>query len=268
MLDALQALRLQDRIRQVSWYQSLELPGGVSTPGATDTADELGRIPFPASLEGSRCLDVATADGFWAFEMERRGASEVVAIDLPSERQDWPANAPRRHERTDPASPRGFDIAHDALGSNVRRLELSVYDLDPEVVDEFDFVFIGSVLLHLRDPVGALTAISRVLRGELLSVDAISMPLTMLHPRQPIARFEAPGWPLWWALNLQAYRRLFAAANLNSLATGRPFFLKVGPAHREAGDGRRELRQRLGMLTASKLGLLHAWVRAKAAVPL
>ncbi len=29
-----------------------------------------------------RALDVATFDGFWAFEMERRGASEIVAIDL------------------------------------------------------------------------------------------------------------------------------------------------------------------------------------------
>ena len=39
-----------------------------------------------------RALDVGTWDGFWAFEMERRGA-EVTALDLDDERDlDWPAD--------------------------------------------------------------------------------------------------------------------------------------------------------------------------------
>ena len=41
------------------------------------------RFGLPASLAGKTALDVGTADGFWAFEMERRGAARVVAIDLP-----------------------------------------------------------------------------------------------------------------------------------------------------------------------------------------
>ena len=36
---------------------------------------------LPESLAGVRALDIGTFDGFWAFEMERRGA-EVVAIDI------------------------------------------------------------------------------------------------------------------------------------------------------------------------------------------
>ncbi len=40
-----------------------------------------------------RVLDVGTWDGFWAFEMERRGA-DVVALDVEHESEyDWP---PRR----------------------------------------------------------------------------------------------------------------------------------------------------------------------------
>src|SRR2546429_59313 len=65
---------LAARVASVSWYHSLSLPGGLITPGFFDTLDELERVPFPLSLDGKRCLDVATADGFWAFEMERRGA--------------------------------------------------------------------------------------------------------------------------------------------------------------------------------------------------
>lgn len=65
--------------------------------------------------------------------------------------------------------------------------ELAIYELSPELVGEFDFAFIGSLLLHPRDPVAALASVRSVLKGELLSVDAISPLLTALHPNQPPA---------------------------------------------------------------------------------
>jgi tRNA (mo5U34)-methyltransferase len=270
--DATPAQALASRVAKVSWYHSLQLPDGIVTPGAFDTLGELSRLPFPTSLEGRRCLDVATADGFWAFEMERRGAAEVLAIDLPAERMDWPGNAPTGPPATNVGKSnelRSFDIAHEALGSSVQSQELSVYDLAPGDIGEFDFVFVGSLLGHLRDPVGALAAIASVLRGELLSADFISPPLTLLHPGQPIARFEAPGWPLWWVPNLQAYRRLFDAAGLNVIATGQPFFIKRGPAYNstfggEGLDGHHGFHQRLKRAAGARLGNLHAWVRATA----
>jgi tRNA (mo5U34)-methyltransferase len=272
MLDSSPQHALADRVASVSWYHSLLLPGGLITPGSFDTLDELTRVPFPASLENQRCLDVATADGFWAFEMERRGAAEVVAIDLRPERMDWPGNAASKAQladtRTSPL-PRSFDIAHEAFESRVRWRELSAYELTPEVIGEFDFIFIGSLLAHLRDPVAALAAIGGVLRGELLSVDAISAPLTLLHPRRPLACFEAPGWPLWWVPNLQAYRQLFGAARLEIVASGRPFFLKRGPAYCAAYDtgtttGHHPFHQRLKQAAGARLGNLHAWVCATA----
>ena len=80
-------------VADVPWYHTIRLPNGVTTPGLYDTLGELERVPFPADLKGKRCLDVGTADGFWAFEMERRGAAEVVAIDIDDpEGYDWPAN--------------------------------------------------------------------------------------------------------------------------------------------------------------------------------
>ena len=83
---------LADEIAANSWYHTIELPDGVVTHGVFDTVRELEHVPLPASLEGKRCLDVGTADGFWAFEMERRGASEVVAVDVPDRSAlDWPA---------------------------------------------------------------------------------------------------------------------------------------------------------------------------------
>jgi tRNA (mo5U34)-methyltransferase len=265
---------LATRVAEIPlWYHSLELPGGIVTPGTFDTLDELARIPFPASLDGKRCLDIGTADGFWAFEMERRGASEVVAIDVRDPaRQDWPGNVPDdvRSEWDQAHSRRsGFDLAHEALESSVQWRELRVDELDPELVGEFDFVFMGSLLLHIRDPVAALAAIARVLRGELLSVDAVSPPLTIMHPGQPVARFEAPGWPLWWKLNVQAYRRLFEPAGLETLASGRPFFVRPGSLVRQGSDPnspsvRPALLRRVESAVMGRLGVLHAWVRARA----
>jgi len=258
---------LAERVASVSWYQSVRLPDGSVTPSQFDTIDELARIPFPASLAGKRCLDVGTSNGFWAFEMERRGAAEVVAIDVRrAARFDWPGNSKadfRAGWDRESRGPHGFDIAHEALGSSVQWRELPVYDLAPDVVGEFDFVFIGSLLLHLRDPIAALAAINRVLRGELLSVDSISPPLTIMHPTQPVARLEAPGRPLWWMLNLRAYRRLFEAAGLDIVARGRPFFIRPSSAYDFAPSSRRAFFLRLQEASLRRQGVLSTWVRAR-----
>src|SRR6059036_774868 len=83
------------RVAEVpEWYHTVELAPGVVTPGWFDLRDLPARLPIPADLTGLRCLDIGTFDGFWAFEMERRGAAEVVAIDLiDPDRWDWPRNS-------------------------------------------------------------------------------------------------------------------------------------------------------------------------------
>lgn len=35
----------------------------------------MSKLPLPDSLDGMRCLDVGTQNGFWAFELERRAAT-------------------------------------------------------------------------------------------------------------------------------------------------------------------------------------------------
>jgi len=75
---------LADRVAAREWYHTLELAPGVVTPGGFDLRDMPDKVGLPASLGGQRCLDVGTFDGFWAFELERRGASEVLALDVPA----------------------------------------------------------------------------------------------------------------------------------------------------------------------------------------
>ena len=73
---------------------------------------------------------------------------------------------------------RGFDIPM-SIRSSVEWRQMSAYELSPENVGMFDFAFVGSLLLRLRDPVGALAAVRTVLSGKLLSVDTLSPILTV-----------------------------------------------------------------------------------------
>src|SRR5690242_3090295 len=173
---------LKERVSQREWYHTIELAPDVVTPGWFDLREMPATIPFPETLAGLRCLDVGTFDGFWAFEMERREAAEVIAIDvLDPHDWDWPAGSTDQvvagiGQRK--AAGDGFEIAKEALGSSVQRIGRSVYDLDPATDGAFDFVYMGSLLIHLRDPVGALTQVRKICRGQFLLVDNIDLTLT------------------------------------------------------------------------------------------
>src|SRR5215210_858495 len=82
---------LQAEVDRYPWYHTLELGDGVVTPGMFDHRPVLQHYPLPEDLTGMKCLDVATMDGYWAFEMERRGAASVTALDLENpDELDWP----------------------------------------------------------------------------------------------------------------------------------------------------------------------------------
>lgn len=145
------------------------------------------QLPWP-DLRGKRCLDIGTADGFWAFEMERRGAADVLATDRPSYYQ--------QRART----------RFDAVESQVRYEECSVYDLE----GDFDVAFMGYVLQVVEDPIGALRAVASVART-LLLLDTISLPLSVLP--SPVARLDARrDGGEWFVFNPQGMRKVVELA--------------------------------------------------------
>jgi tRNA (mo5U34)-methyltransferase len=75
----LSAGELAERVRSQGWYHTLELAPGVVTEGMFDLRRYVSRYGLPERMDGMRALDGGTWDGFWAFEIERRGA-EVVAL--------------------------------------------------------------------------------------------------------------------------------------------------------------------------------------------
>src|SRR6202453_30412 len=67
----------------LGFYNSIELPNGSVIPGLQTIDQQRWRIaqfPIPQDLRGKRVLDIGAWDGWFSFEMERRGA-DVTSID-------------------------------------------------------------------------------------------------------------------------------------------------------------------------------------------
>jgi tRNA (mo5U34)-methyltransferase len=274
-----------DEASRVPWYHSLELPGGVVTRGLYDLRRVRRRVPLPP-LDGRRCLDVGSSSGYWAFEMEKLGAAEVVSLDLedPS-RQDWAApTEPDWDSRRPPedlidhegqvreewvdgkqvGGARGsFEVARRHLGSRVERVDGSVYDLDPGWVGEFEFVFMGNLLLHLRDPVGAVAAVRRVCRGELLSFDVVSPLLSLLGAGSAVAAMWRLELQQWWLPSPAAHRRWIEAAGFEVLGHGGPLFQSFGRSLPRPPLRRVRSRRDLYFAIAYRVGIPTQWVLAR-----
>jgi tRNA (mo5U34)-methyltransferase len=260
---------LAREVEALDWYHTLELGEGVVTPGWLDTRRVADRVSLPASLEGKRCLDVGTFNGFWAFEMERRGAREVVAIDvLEPERWDWPAGSEPETVAAiakRQAGGAGFEIAKRALGSKVERLDRSIYELDEADVGRFDVVYVGSLLVHLRDPVGALERVRSVCDGALVVVDGIDLPLSLLLPRRPVAALDGRGRPWWWYSNAAGLARIVEAAGFDVVEGPRRLFIPRGRGWQMGRPSPRLLLSREGryhLIVATK-GDPHAVIVAR-----
>jgi tRNA (mo5U34)-methyltransferase len=213
-------------VQETSWYHTLELPGGVVTDGWFDLRPYVDRYGLPADMTGMRALEVGTWDGFWAFEMEKRGA-DVVALDLDDERElDYP---PRRRPTEFSSEPRGvgFAIAKEALGSKVERVTMSVYDALPEELGTFDLVFCGSVLIHLRDQLLALERIANLCSGQFISAEEYDR-LSGLVPF-PVSRYRADidSAVVFWLPSVRTWRRLMWTAGFDQVETVGKFRMRA-----------------------------------------
>lgn len=218
------ATTLAEEVGRFPWYHTHDLGGGVVTPGMFDHRPAVNRYLIPADLSGMRCLDVGTMDGFWAFEMERRGAAEVVAADLADPDQlDWP---PLWRERVttelDATKEDRFRLVHGAYESKVQRIERSVYDLEADM-GEFDLIFCGDLLVHLQDPITALQRIRSVCRGSAIVCNPIKR-FPMARGRA-IVEFDGIEEFQWWLMSEAALERMMRAVGFARVEVGPSFEL-------------------------------------------
>lgn len=216
------------------WYHTIDVGGGVATPGWFDLRHSLDLVPFP-DVRGKRVLDVGTFDGFYAFEAERRGAAEVVAVDVEDhESWDWPADARagtagavRDPSVSGPPKGAGFRLLAELTGSQVEWRPRNIYDLDPDELGRFDVVIVGSLLLHLQNPVRAMEAVRSVVAddGLLFSCEQVELWLSVLGRGRPLAKLRGTGRTCqWWIYNSAGHRQILFSAGFQEVDRS-PFFI-------------------------------------------
>jgi hypothetical protein len=157
--------------------------------GATPTSAELQRVveglPWP-NVRGKRCLGIGPADWELDLELKRRGAAEVVTVDL----QD-----------------------HDEISA-----------LDPEMAGSFDVVVCIDLVRLDRDPLGALEAVRRVTTGVLLSVEPVELWTSVLARGRPLFTLHGDdGERRGFSFNGAGHKHLLTGAGFTVERVSRPF---------------------------------------------
>ena len=240
-----------------AWHQRWEIFQDVFTPGRNSVEALMSRAGVPAVLSGKRVLDIGAFNCCCSFECERRGAGEVVALDLQN-----PAEL-------------GFPVLRDAVqSSRVRFVQGSAYNLDPGVLGKFDVVLFFGVLYHLRYPLLAIDQLRRIARGKVYIESLVidhrfleggrdSQELAAYHqalPQVPLWQFYkgnelAGDYSNWFGPNIRAVLDAFESAGLPAELIGawddRATFQATAGGHGhvdQSYEGMSELiRQQLGL---------------------
>ena len=189
---------------QFVWHQRFDLAPNVPTPGVSPADWLLAAFDVPHDLRGSSVLDIGTTNGATAFELERRGADRVVAVDVLD--IDW----------------FGFRALAELFDSKAEFVQCSLYEL-PDVLNEtFDIVVFWGVLYHLRHPLLGLDGVRRLARDIVYLETAVSD----FHdePSEVIARFHqlddlGNDFSNWWSPTTAALTAWCRSAGFDVLRT-------------------------------------------------
>ncbi len=162
------------------FYQTIDLPGHETIHGSwdhRDTADVyLGGVEF----KNKKILDVGPANGFFSFEMEKRGAYSVTALDLgvntpwdvvPHTYQQDSLTVINMAENVAKVEA-AFWYSHKLLESKVNLVYGSVYDT-PKLVEIVDIGLMSNVLQHFRDPFLAIQRVASVCSQTLIITETL-----------------------------------------------------------------------------------------------
>ena len=183
------SLALQAEIDALApWFHNMEL-NGIWTAPDHFLYDYPGRKfrkfahTIPADLTGRTVLDIGCNAGFYAIEMRRRGAAQVVGIDS-DERYLSQARLAARVQ--------GMD--------RIEFRNMSVYDVGA-LGQRFDIVIFMGVLYHLRHPLLALDLIREHVADDMLVFQSMQrgspdlMALEDDYPFEETGIFDQPAFP-------------------------------------------------------------------------
>ena len=138
-----------------SWMYRFKLPDGQETALHQPFLDDVHRtraaMIFPLlddlvrDWPSVRCLDIACNEGFFSFELAKRGAREVIGFDA-------------RPVVIEKAQLVQSQLKHPNVSFSLFDLE----QLSPEWKGRFDVVFCLGIVYHLENPIGCLRRVRSV----------------------------------------------------------------------------------------------------------
>ena len=174
-----------------TWYHSFRF-GDVYAPGTITSLQYQMWVSniIPENLENKTVLDVGTADGYYSFLCESRGAKKVVAVDW----LEFP----------------GFTAAHKILNSTVEFRKLVVDESNfgftdlkskigtiDEIKEKFDIILLFGVLYHLPNPVMVLKTLANITHKMLLISSHIidsKEPVMYYYPEGSLTPGDTTNW--------------------------------------------------------------------------
>ena len=174
-----------------TWYHSFRF-GNVYASGTITSLQYQMWVSslIPENLKNKTVLDIGTADGFYSFLCESRGAKKVVAVDWT----EFP----------------GFSAAHKILDSKVefRKLiidesNLGFADLKQkistinEIKEKFDIILLFGVLYHLPNPVMIFKTLANIIYEMLLMSSHIidsKEPAMYYYPEGSLTSGDTTNW--------------------------------------------------------------------------
>lgn len=113
------------------WYHKVDLGGGIFTHGTYNMNDYLKYFPMPYNLTGKTAIELGAAEGFFSFEMEKRGA-EVIAVDLFDN------------------SIEHMKFLKKLFGYKTEIMKLDILESDLTQLGKFDYVWAANIMQHIK----------------------------------------------------------------------------------------------------------------------
>lgn len=215
-------------------------------------------VPWP-NLRGKRCLEVGGPPGLAALELARRGAAQVVSLDLDL--------GPRLTRRTPGPHQRGgvaptTDVGVMVSDCEVRRIDLG--EVSEATLGSFDVVVADDLLGRVRDPLGAAESLASVTAGMLLSIEPLLLWASLLGRGRALVSIDGMGSnERWFSFNGAAHRRLLEEAGFAIERVSKPYVLPgVADGHNTWRDKVHELGVR-AVTGSSAGGVLHRALLAR-----
>jgi SAM-dependent methyltransferase len=205
---SLAARRADADLADFVWYHTTELADGTVLPGVWDLRGHEAAYLGGVDLAGKRVLELGPATGYLTFYMERMGAQVVsfeagfdVSVDtLPVQGQDHPEERLRVMQETIDRNHDAWWHLHRAFGSSATFVQGNIYDM-PADLGHFDVTLVGAILLHLREPWGALSQAARRTTETMIVTEPLQDDL---HPPDSnIMRFSPSAehhLTNWWSI--------------------------------------------------------------------